>query len=119
MHALRTSSKLARLVLAWFALALCAAVLSPVVQPRAMELVCTDGGSMKLVVVGDDGQAVPAGHHTLDCPACLGVLVPPAPVQVRVAAPQPPAHAPHRLATLHVAAPSGAPLPPRGPPSLS
>ena len=43
-----------------------------------MELVCTAGGSVRLVVVnGEEGQAVSA-QHSLDCPLCLAVTPPPA-----------------------------------------
>ena len=78
MHALRNSVSLARLVMAWFALTLGLAIASPLVHPQAMELVCTAGGSVKLVVVnGEEGQAVSA-QHSLDCPLCLAVTPPPA-----------------------------------------
>jgi len=118
MHLLRTSSLLARLVLAWFVLTLGVAVASPMVHPQAMQLVCSDGGSVKLVVMGDDeaGQGV---HHTLDCPQCLAVSLPAPPVALRVLAPQPTPHALHPFATAHSAALLGAPLPPRGPPAIS
>lgn len=117
MHALRTSSQLARLVLAWFVLAMGVAVLSPVLHPQAMELVCSDAGRMKLVAVGTDGDAAPAGHHTLDCAACLAVLPPPQ--ASRTALPQtlPASLADARFATAAVGVPAGAPLPPRGPPA--
>ena len=38
MQALRNASFLARLVLAWFALAIGVAVASPIVKPKSMEL---------------------------------------------------------------------------------
>lgn len=69
MQSLRRARLLARLVLAWFALAIGAAVASPLVQPRSVELICSGGGAMKLLVLGDDGNAAPAGP-TLDCPLC-------------------------------------------------
>ena len=60
------------------ALTLGLAIASPLVHPQAMELVCTAGGSVKLVVVnGEEGQAVSA-QHSLDCPLCLAVTPPPA-----------------------------------------
>ena len=118
MHLLRTSSMLARLVLAWFVVTLGVAVASPMVHPQAMQLVCSDGGSVKLVVMGDDeaGQGV---HHTLDCPQCLAVSLPAPPATLRVLAPQPMAHALHPFVTAHIAALLGAPLPPRAPPAIS
>lgn len=118
MQALRNSVPLARLVMAWFALTLGMAIASPLVNPRAMELVCTSGGSVKLVVVeGDEGLAA-APHHSLDCPLCLAVTPPPAHVSPSWAQPQPLGRALHPIVSARIAALVGAPLPPRGPPFL-
>lgn len=116
MHMLRTSSILARLILAWFVLTVGAAIASPIVHPQAMELICTTGSSVKLVVVGE--EATPAGHHMLDCPLCLHFSAPAPHIQAVVQPRQPLAHAllPAVAATIAVLA--GAPLPPRGPPAL-
>ena len=76
MQRLRNASTLVRLVLAWFALSIGVAVAAPVVQPRALELLCTGAGITKLMVQGDDGQAAPVGH-TLDCPLCAALSAPP------------------------------------------
>ena len=118
MYILRTSSLLARLVLAWFVLTLGVAIASPIVHPQSMQVICSDGGSMKLVATGDD-EAAQGVHHTLDCPLCLATTLPAPPASRRVAEPQPMAHALHPFATAHIAALLGAPLPPRGPPTLS
>lgn len=118
MHLLRRSTLLARLVLAWFVLAVGVAGASPIVQPRAMELVCTASGGVKLVALGSDGeQQVAAEHRSLDCPMCLAATLPPAPHRAPGAPVQPLAHAVQPLAAAHIAALVGAPLPPRGPPS--
>jgi len=119
MHALRTSSLLARLVLAWFVLTLGVAVASPVVHPMAMEIVCTAGGSMKVVVTSDDGPSAEMGQHTLDCSLCLAATLPLPASRVSLEMPQPLAHALKPLVAAHIAALVGAPLPPRGPPSLA
>lgn len=116
MHTLRASSSLIRLVLAWFALTLGVAMASPLVQPQVMELVCADGG-LKLVVLGDDGQASAAGPHTLECPACLPASLSPPPALGQTARPQAaegvqPRHPPAAHVTL-----AGAALPARGPPA--
>lgn len=117
MQLLRASTLLARLVLAWFVLSLGVAVASPLVQPQALELVCGTGAAAKLVMLDSDGQAVAADHHALDCPACLAATLPPPVVilQLPVAAPVPLAQHPFHAA--HLAALTGAPLPPRGPPA--
>lgn len=118
MHALRNSVSLARLVMAWFALTLGLAIASPLVHPQAMELVCTAGGSVKLVVVnGEEGPAVSA-QHSLDCPLCLAVTLPPAHVSPSWAQPQPLGRALQPIVSARIASLVGAPLPPRGPPLL-
>jgi len=118
MHALRNSVSLARLVMAWFALTLGLAIASPLVHPQAMELVCTAGGRVKLVVVnGEEGQAVSA-QHSLDCPLCLAVTPPPAHVSPSWAQLQPLGRALQPIVSARIASLVGAPLPPRGPPLL-
>lgn len=119
MHALRASSsliRLVRLVLAWFALTLGVAIAAPLVQPQVLELVCGDGG-IKLVVVGDDGQARAAGPHTLECPACLPAsLSPPPALSQADRLPEVGGVPPLRHAAVRVAL-AGAALPARGPPA--
>lgn len=119
MHILRSSSCLIRLVLAWFALTLGVAIASPVIHPQAMEVVCSVGSGMSLVVIDDDGKAVQAGQHTLDCPMCLAATLPPPQAHIRLEMPQPLAYALRPMVAAHIAALTGAPLPPRGPPSFS
>jgi hypothetical protein len=115
MQRLRHATFLARLVLAWFALAMGAAVAAPVLQPGSIELLCTGTGAMNLLVKGAQGEPVPAGH-SLDCPLCGAAAAPP-PAAVRPAVPAalPKEGALQRTAP-HVAVASGAPLPARGPP---
>lgn len=118
MHRLRSSSHLARLVLAWFALTLAAAALSPVVHPKAMQPVCSADG-LKLIAVDADGGAAPAGPHTLECALCLPLpllpqeldTVPADAAATAYAAVPPSADAPR--------SPAGAPPPARGPPRIS
>ncbi len=119
MHILRTSSRLARLVLAWFAFTVLVAGGSPLVHPQAMELVCSADGGIKLVIAGEDGKAAaPSAKHMMDCALCLPVSPPPVPVRLQVPAPSPLAHALLPVAAAHIAAWAGAPLPPRGPPRI-
>ena len=86
MEALRRAPYLARLVLAWFALALGVAAASPLVTPQTIELVCGAGGQIKAVVHTDDG-AVELGSAHLDCALCLVASAPP---PAPFVAPQPP-----------------------------
>ncbi|RYE42230.1 MAG: DUF2946 domain-containing protein [Hyphomicrobiales bacterium] len=115
MQFLRSSSLLARLILAWFVMTMGIAIASPIVHPEAMELVCSASGNMKLIAIGDDG--IEQSHHTLDCPMCMGITLPPHIASARFVQPQPLAHALHKFSVAHIASVAGAPLPPRGPPA--
>lgn len=118
MQRLRQARLLVRLVLAWFALAVGVAVAAPVVQPSSAQLVCTGTGLMKLIVPGDDGTGQPADSHTLDCPLCASVAPPP-PLARAPESPHPLAHVLQPVPAARHAARIAAPLPARGPPSLS
>ena len=114
---MRTSSFLARLMLAWFVLFVCASVASPLIKPVDLEMVCSASGEMKLVALNSD-EPVPLVHsqHLLDCPACLPLMAPPAhsfklvPQSHEIAAVLSP------VAAARIAALTAAPLPARGPP---
>ncbi len=70
MQTLRNAHHFARFALVWFVLTLGVAIASPIVHPRAMELICSDAGVYKLVVRGEvDGGVVK--NHTLECPMCI------------------------------------------------
>ena len=117
MQRLRHASFLARLVLAWFALALGVAVASPLVKPQAAQLVCSGAGAMQLVVPsGDDGQ--PPSTHTFDCPLCAAVAPPPPVVEAAVFL-QPLGHVLRPIPAARLAARTAAALPARGPPLAS
>lgn len=117
MQRLRSSSLLARLILAWFVLTVGVAIASPIVHPQAMELICTTGGVAKLVVLDEDGQqASSATHHTLDCPLCLQLSSTLPLQQGAEHQSQPLAHVLQKAVAATIAALVGAPLPPRGPP---
>lgn len=118
MQTLRRAHTLARFVLVWFALSIGVAIASPIVKPQAMELICSSGGAVKLMVKSDDGGAQPIGH-TLDCPLCMISSAPPPAVRLVVALPQPLAHALRPIPLAHIAGRTAAPLPARGPPALS
>ena len=119
MQALRNAFFLARLVLAWFALAVGVAVASPLVNPQSIELLCSGSGSMKVLVKSADGTPAPATHTTLDCPLCATAGAPP-PVAL-VAAPfvHALAHCVQPIPAARIAARTAAPLPARGPPVLA
>lgn len=116
MNALRALSSLRWWVLAWFVLALGAAVASPIVQPQTMELVCSGAGTAHVVVHTDQGT-VKLDAPGLDCSLCLLAGAAPAtiyslahgPATWRCLVAVPPASAP-------VLATTAVPPPARGPP---
>lgn len=110
---------LGRSVLAWFALSLGAAIASPLVSPRALELVCSSAGVMKVIVKADDGGAQAMGAAHLDCPICMPLTALPPPASMgAVPPPAPLSHVLRPIAAARIAAATAAPLPARGPPSL-
>lgn len=118
MQFLRNAKTLARLVLLFFALAMGAAVASPLMKTSAMELVCDGSGTMKLVA-GSHGEAPATGAHLLDCPLCIGAVAPPA-LDRPVAQLHPaPARQLSPLPSTPIAAKAAAALPARGPPAFS
>ncbi len=117
MQALRTSSLLARLILAWFVLTVGVAIASPIVHPQAMQVVCTKGSTVKLVVMGEDDSATELGRHTLDCAMCLGASAPPPPAQRHAQRHEPLARALTPTVAVTIAAIVDAPPPARGPPT--
>jgi hypothetical protein len=110
---------LARLVLAWFALSLGVAIASPIVNPQAMELVCSASGAVKVVVHTDDG-AQGLGSMHMDCPLCmLAGAPPPLPVVAAIVLPLPLGRAVQSIPAARIAAATAAPPPARAPPTFS
>jgi hypothetical protein len=116
VQALRNASRIARLVLAWFALSLGVAIASPLVKPTSIDLVCTGTGVLKLLVKGD-GDSKPT-HHTLDCPLCAGLGAPPPVASIDVTFAPVLGHSVQSIPSARIAAIVSAPLPARGPPTL-
>jgi len=108
MQSLRNAKFITRLVLVWFALFLGSAIASTIVNPGNMQMVCTSGGSMKLV--DSDGNSDFKASANLDCPLCVAITAPPS-------APQ--AYLENISSLSHALRPITAPpLPSRGPPSF-
>lgn len=116
MQTLRQARWITRLVLVWFALFVGAAIASPIVKPTGGQMVCSAMGGMKLVV-DEDGQAQPVSA-SMDCPLCAPVFTPPSPQAQVFDVPCALGHVLQTLPAAHIAGLTGAPLPPRGPPSL-
>ncbi len=117
MQTLRHAHQLTRFVLVWFAMALGVAMASPLVSPQSIDMVCSSGGVMKLVVSDEGDQAHPASQ-SMDCPLCMSLAFPPAPVAAQAVKPSPLTHALHPIAAAHIASATAPPLPSRGPPAL-
>lgn len=113
---LRRAQRLTCFVLVWFALSLGVAVASTLVQPKAMSLVCTSAGDVKLV--SQDGSDASKVSHTLDCPLCAALGAPPPSMRDVVAPISPLAHALLPFSLAHIATLTAPPLPSRGPPAV-
>jgi len=118
MHRLRSARQLARLVLAWFALALLVAIAAPMAKAESLELVCTSSGGMKLLVQGENGTQDASGH-AMHCQLCTGMAGPPSIHPSTLQAPTSLAHVLIPAVAAHLAWLTAAPLPARGPPQLS
>src|SRR4051812_29890844 len=114
MQALRNARRIARLVLAWFALSLGVAIAAPMVQPANIEVVCSGSGALKLLVKGDGGST--QSTHKLDCPLCAGLDAPPSVQTVDVPFEPMFGRAVQSIPAARIAALVAAPLPARGPP---
>jgi hypothetical protein len=117
MQYLRNTTNIIRFVLVWFALSVGVAIASPIVQPKAMDMVCTSTGSMKLVVQGD-GDSSTFESPTLDCPLCATICAPPPALNTALTQPSPLSHALLPLVAAHIASLTAPPLPSRGPPTF-
>ena len=118
MQKLRPLQQTARLILAWFVLALGVGMASPLVAPQQWDVVCSSNGSMKLVVVGDQSDDSALAPQHLDCPLCLNALaLPGGGSAVQLPQPLPLGRATQAIEAARLAALVGAPLPPRGPPA--
>lgn len=78
LQSLREARSIVRWMLLCFALSIGVAIASPLVNPQAMELVCSATGNLKLVPADDAaGPSNPSVTHTLHCVMCLPFGAPP------------------------------------------
>lgn len=118
MSQLRRARSLARLLLAWFVLALGVAVASPLVKPQSWQMVCSAAGTVKLLNIDDAGLARTSGRQ-VECPLCWLVAAPPPDFSL-VLVPLPPVrHVLMWVLLVRDTARVGPPLPARGPPHFS
>jgi hypothetical protein len=122
LQSLRQAHHIARLMLVWFMLAIGVAVASPMVNPQAVELICSGSGGMKVLIKTDDWVKEASGtgvSHTLDCPMCAAIGAPPPTVKHTAEPFQPLSYALGSLPSAIIAARTAAPPPGRGPPVFS
>lgn len=120
LHSLRNAHRIARFVLVWFALSLGVAIAAPLAQGQGMQLVCSASGSLKVIAVGETGNAGGIQSPSLDCPLCVGLGTPPPLDTVFFGAAAPRSFAlPLRDLGSPLAQASAAPPPARGPPALA
>lgn len=78
LQALRNAHALTRLVLVWLALFVGAAVATPLFKTPSVEMVCSGAGGTKMVQTDAADTSRLGGGASLDCPACLPWIAPPA-----------------------------------------
>ncbi|MES2069601.1 MAG: DUF2946 family protein [Pseudomonadota bacterium] len=121
MHALRLSRQLIRLVLFLYVLTLGVAIASPLINPEAMDLICTSSGYKSVSKLDASSKKPGAGmSHLLDCPMCVATGITPFALLHDVA--QPPhalSYALRAIPAARLASITAAPLPARGPPLLN
>lgn len=116
MYKLRQAKFVARFMLVWFVFSIGIASASPLVLPKAMELICTTGGVMKLVP--SDNNKVDNNNSMSDCAMCILAALPFATPSTAFVKPSALSHALHPIAAAHIASATAPPLPSRGPPAL-
>ncbi len=115
MKTLRSMERLRWWIAAWFLLSMGVAMASPIVQPRAMELICSGSGAVKVLIHSADG-GVANDAADMDCALCLLQAAPPEPLQARPPTLPPLAQAPLHQAHHRIPAAMAAPPPARAPP---
>lgn len=117
MNCPRHLNIITRLLLVWLMVTMGAATASPIVQPKTMQVICSDAGHFTLIALGDDADTtVSSGHASLDCPACLAISLPTHSSQPKCATFLVGGSALPRYESRHTPRLAGAQMPPRGPP---
>jgi Protein of unknown function (DUF2946) len=119
LQGLRQARHLTRWVLVWFALSLGVAIAAPLLNPQAMELICSSSGVMKVLIKNGDGSTSEAMARMADCPLCATLAGPPPAGQSSTEPAQPLAHVLQTIPAAIIAALTAAPPPARGPPAFS
>ena len=117
MHSLRQTKFIARLMLVWFVFSIGIASASPLVSPKAMELVCSSGGVMKLVS-SDSNNADKHDNIMPDCAMCMLAALPAVPASTTHNTAGVSSHTLRPIAAAHIPSATAPPLPSRGPPAF-
>lgn len=120
MDTLRRSRRTASLMLAWFFAFLVVAGAAPLLKEQSFSELCTTAGVVQVAAQdGGDGDADRHAAHPLECALCAGISGPPVTLAAMPTTDAPLAHALLPLVSAELASLTSAPLPARGPPSLS
>ena len=104
-------------IAAWLLLGMGIAMASPIVQPRAMQLICSGAGAVKFLVQSPSSGTADASD--MDCPLCLLSAAPPDPTPARLPTLLPVVKMPVPAASLRIPSSVADPPPARGPPFFS
>jgi hypothetical protein len=115
----RTISALRLWVLAWFMASLGVAIAAPLMHPQPIQLICSSTGTVMLMMQTDDGTLDELGSAGMECPLCAAAGAPPASCAAHPLSPLPLAHALQPVEAARITVATAAPLPARGPPTLS
>lgn len=105
-------------MLLWLGLYLFAGIASSLIAPQSIEQVCSASGSMRLVMLDDDGQEVVTAA-SLDCALCSSLAAPPPVALPPVRQPLQSVSASNSPSSLFRAVPSARPPPARAPPPIA
>ena len=115
LQTLRRTTSLARWVLLGCMLSLGVAIASPIVNPKATQLICSASGGMKIIVTTADGSSEVASQ-SMDCPLCVSIIAPPPVLKSGFESVLPLSYALQPIPAAILAQRTAAPLPARGPP---
>ena len=114
MDLLRLLNRQRRWIMVWLLLSLGSALAAPLVQPRTMELICTSGNGIGLVLHSSSNAVLDT--LGMDCPLCLLGATAPPPARPNLPALPLPHYTFTPTAVVHALPPMAAPPPARAPP---
>jgi hypothetical protein len=117
LQTLRRSTAVLRWVLLGFVLSLGVAIASPIVNPQAMQVICSGSGVMKVIVTSADGSTE-VTNQSMDCPLCLSIIAPPPLLKSAFEPAQALSYTLQPIPAATISKRTAAPMPARGPPEF-